>query len=197
MRGPEGERAVIIEEEAERLNRLVTDLLDLSRVRAGQLQLDPQVIAAEDLVGAALQRLAGVPGAERVVVRLPPDGSVPAGRMDFVHALRALGNLLENALRYSPADQPVELVVGVEGAELAFHVLDHGPGVADAERGRIFEPFYRGPPSDAGRSGTGLGLAIARSVAEAQGGSVEYAPRAGGGSRFTLTLPAAAVPPLS
>jgi two-component system sensor histidine kinase KdpD len=188
------ERAGVIESEADRLNRLVTDLLDLSRIRAGALPLDLQIVAAEDLVGAALQRLAGLPGADRIVVSLPADDTIPAARMDFVQSLRALGNLLENALQHSPPGQVVELEVRVEGAALALRVLDRGPGVPEAERDRIFEPFYRGASAASmNKRGTGLGLAIAKSVAEAQGGSVARHDRLGGGSVFVLELPSAAV----
>jgi two-component system sensor histidine kinase KdpD len=182
------ERSLVIEQEAERLNRLVGDLLDLSRLRSGALPLEPRVIAAEDLVGAMLQRLGGVPGADRIGVELPPGGALPVGRFDFVQALRALGNLVENALRHSPEGEPVILRVSEEGDELVFTVLDRGPGVAEGERERIFEPFYQASPGN-GRQGTGLGLAIAKSVAEAQGGKVVYRPRPGGGSAFELRLP--------
>lgn len=195
MREADGERAMIIEEEADRLNRMVGDVLDLSRLRAGGLRPDLQIVAAEDVVGAALQRLSGVPGSERVLVRLPPDGSLPLGRMDFVHALRALCNVLENALRHASSEQPVELAVGVEGGRLIFDVLDRGPGVPEADRGRIFEPFQYGSHPRGGESGgTGLGLAIARSLAEVQGGSLVFSPRAGGGSAFRLAFAAESFP---
>jgi two-component system sensor histidine kinase KdpD len=185
----EGEaRAALIEEEADRLNRMVADLLDLSRLRAGALPLDPAINAAEDLVGAALQRLTGVPGADAIVVRLPADGSLPVGRFDFVHSLRALTNLLENALRHSPAPGSVELEVEQTMADLAFRVLDRGPGVAPADVPRLFEPFYR-PAERRDGGGSGLGLAIARSIAEAQGGRITYAARPHGGSIFVLHLP--------
>lgn len=184
------ERSAVIEEEAERLNRLVTDLLDLSRIRGGTLPLEPRIIAAEDLVGAVLQRLGGMPGIDRLEVRLPPGGALPVGRFDFVHALRALSNLVENALGHSPDGQVVEIEVVEEGEELLFRVLDRGAGIPEEERDRIFEPFFRaGSSSGSDRGGTGLGLAIARSVAEAQGGSVRHAPRSGGGSVFELRLP--------
>jgi two-component system sensor histidine kinase KdpD len=178
----------VIEQEAERLARLVTDLLDLSRIRGGALPLELQVIAAEDLVGAMLQRLAGVDGTDRIDVSLPPGGTLPVGRFDFVHALRALGNLVENALRHSPAEARVLLEVSEEIDDLVFAVHDRGPGVDDDDRARIFEPFFQTPSGERHR-GTGLGLAIARSVAEAQGGSVCYRPRQGGGSTFELRLP--------
>jgi K+-sensing histidine kinase KdpD len=193
------ERAAIIEEEAIRLNRMVTDLLDLSLIRAGALPVSPEVNAAEDLVGAALAQLQALEGGEAIQVTLPPDGSLALGRFDFVHALRALTNLLENALRHSPPGQPVELEVILEGAYLVFRVMDRGPGVPPRDQERIFEPFSRtGAEAKArGRTGAGLGLAIAKRVAEAQGGTVGYDPRPGGGSTFELRLPSAEVPEAS
>lgn len=188
----EGEaRGAVIEEEADRLNRLVTDLLDLSRLRAGSVAMDLEVNAAEDLVGAALQRVGSVPGAGGVRVQLP-QGELPVGRFDFVHSLRALTNLLENALRHSPDSGSVEIEVEQDAEGLRIRVLDRGSGVSVSDRDRLFEPFFRSA-SAAGHQGTGLGLAIARSVAEAQGGTVRYRPRSGGGSIFELRLPGASV----
>ncbi|HEV2643193.1 MAG TPA: sensor histidine kinase, partial [Candidatus Elarobacter sp.] len=113
------------------------------------------------------------------------------GWFDFSHALRALANLLENAAKYSPAGTPIAVSVSRDDDTIAISVADRGGGVDAGERDRIFEPFYRpaGVWPDVG--GAGLGLAIARQLAEVQGGSVEYAPREGGGSVFTLRLPAA------
>jgi two-component system, OmpR family, sensor histidine kinase KdpD len=183
-------RAAVIEEEADRLNDLVADLLDLSRIRAGALPTSVGIVAGEDVLGSALQRVEGRASGRPIIASLPPDGSVPAARMDFSHSVRALVNLLENALKYSPPDAPVEVTLAREGPRLLFTVLDRGPGVDPAEADRIFEPFYRpeASPPDAARYG--LGLAIARQLAEIQGGTVEYTPRPGGGSCFRLALPA-------
>lgn len=196
LRGTGDERALLIEEEADRLNGLVADLLDLSRLNAGALPCNPAIVAVEDLIGTALQRVAGTHGAERILASLAADDVIPVGWFDLGLAVRALVNLLENALKYSPAETPVEVRFAREGAFLAVAVLDRGRGVPAAEVGRMFEPFQRLPdhPSDAG--GVGLGLAIARRLAEVQGGGVRYAPRPGGGSIFTLTLPAADYPDL-
>jgi two-component system, OmpR family, sensor histidine kinase KdpD len=182
------ERGAIIEEESERLNRLVTDLLDLSRLRAGSLRPELDLNAAEDLVGAALQQVAAIPGASAVQVQLPA-GEIPLGRFDFVHSLRSLTNLVENALRYSPG--AVEIEVTQDGSELRIRVLDRGPGVPVADRERVFQPFFRST-SSRDPHGTGLGLAIADSLARSQGGSVTYRDRPGGGSIFELILQAAA-----
>lgn len=183
--------ALRIEEQADRLTRIVRDVLDLSRVRAGGLPLALELNTAEDVVGAALRQTAGALRDRRVEVRLPDDGGFLAGRFDFVATLRILGNLLENAAKYAPAHEPI--VVGVatddDGRWLAFSVLDRGPGVAEAERERIFLPFHRaGDAPDVG--GAGLGLAVARALAEAQGGTLALAPRPGGGSAFTFRVQA-------
>ena len=185
--------ATSIEEEADRLNRLVTDLLDLSRLNAKAMPIKPELNTAEDLIGAAMQRVAGAAGSHRLVIAQPDDGpdSPPlTGEFDFVQSLRALVNLIENALKYSPADTPVELGAVRCGDRLEFRVADRGPGVAESERLRVFEPFYRAPGATADVGGAGLGLAIASRLAIEQGGEVRHEDRPGGGSIFTLTLPA-------
>ena len=108
--------------------------------------------------------------------------------------MRVLTNLLDNALKYSPADIPVMLRVVRHGDRVRFDVEDSGPAVAVGDEERIFEPFYRGRAVPDGIRGTGLGLAIARQLAEAQQGTVTYERRVEGGSRFTLELPAGAAP---
>ena len=185
------ERAVVIEEEADRLNRLVAGLLDLSRLNAGELRVTPEIVAAEDLVGAALQRVQGPMGGREIRVELHPSEPILLGRMDFVQSLRVLVNLLENAQKYAPPATPIDISVERDGGRLVFRVADHGPGVAEDERERIFQPFYRQPHGEADVGGAGLGLAISRRLAEAQGGSLAYEPRPGGGSVFVFALPAA------
>jgi two-component system sensor histidine kinase KdpD len=182
-------RALVIEEEVDRLNRFVADLLDLSRLNAGSVPTHVALNAAEDVMGAALQRVTGIAGDHEIRAALDPATPVLVGRFDFAHTLRILVNLLENALRYAPPGSVVEFTVRREGDALAFVVADRGPGVPESERERIFAPFQRA--SGAGAAGAGLGLAIARGLADAQGGSLAYEPREGGGSVFTLRLAAA------
>lgn len=188
--------ATSIEEEADRLNRLVTDLLDLSRLNAKAMPIRMELNTAEDLIGAAIQRVAGTTGSHRLRI-VHPDADAGAepltGEFDFVQALRALVNLIENALKYSPSDAAVELGAMRRGMRLEFRVADHGPGVAASERQRVFEPFYRGPGATADVGGAGLGLAIASRLATEQGGEVRHEDREGGGSIFTLSLLAADV----
>ena len=185
------ERAANIEEEADRLNRFVADLLDLSRLNAGELRLSPELTAAEDLLGAALQRVSGSVAGREVRASLGPGEPLLLGRFDFVHSLRVLVNLLENAHKYAPPGTPVDLAARREGARLVFEVADRGPGIPAPEAEQVFSPFYRASRAQPDVGGAGLGLSISRRLAEAQGGSLAYEPRPGGGSVFRFTLPAA------
>ncbi len=188
------DRAVVIEEEADRLNRFVANLLDMSRLNAGELPLAIETVAVEDLLGAALQRVSGSVGTREIRVDLGPPDPLILAKMDFVHALRVVANLLENADKYSPRGQPIDLTAAREGERVVIRVSDRGPGVPAEDRERIYQPFYRraGAQPDAG--GTGLGLSIARRIAEAQGGTLASLARPGGGSVFEFSLPAAEFP---
>jgi K+-sensing histidine kinase KdpD len=183
------ERAAVIEQEADRLNRLVGDLLDLSKLDGGALRLRPELNAADDLLGTALDQLAGSPRYHAISARI--EGDEPLfGRFDFTHSLRALVNVLENALKYSPPDGSVEVVVTREQDDLVIRVLDRGPGIPARHAAEIFDPFFRSAGTATDVGGSGLGLAIARRFLDAQEGSIEFSPRPGGGSVFTLRLPA-------
>jgi two-component system, OmpR family, sensor histidine kinase KdpD len=191
------ERAMMIEEEADRLSSFVADLLDLSRINSGVLPLEPEPNEAEDLIGAALQRVSGASAGRDLRVSLGPGEPLLFGRFDFSQTLRALVNLIENAIKYSDATEPVDIGVKREGDWLIFSVADAGQGIPVIERARIFEPFYRpkGVSPDVG--GAGLGLSIAQAVMEAQGGSIRYENREGGGSVFYLRVPAVNVEELA
>ncbi len=186
----EDERARAIEEEADRLNRLVANLLDLSRLQGGALSLSIALNPVDELVGAALQRVSGALGGRPLEVHLEEGAALLVGRFDFAHTLRILVNLIENAHKYAQPGTPVDFSIARLGDRIQFSVSDRGPGVPAAERQRIFEPFYRPAGSLPDVGGVGLGLSIARKLAEAQQGSVEYQPRPGGGSIFMLSLPA-------
>jgi two-component system sensor histidine kinase KdpD len=187
--GGDPAQASTIESEADRLDALVADLLDLSRIHAGALRPELAINTAEELIGAALRRAAGAL-AGHVVVAGSPSSDLLAGRFDFTHALRVVVNLLENSAKYAPSGSTVELLAARAGDQLEFRVLDRGVGVPAGEAERIFEPFYRPPGATPDVRGSGLGLSIARGLAHAQHGGVRYEPRAGGGSIFTFHVPA-------
>jgi two-component system sensor histidine kinase KdpD len=172
--------------EAERLDRLVGNLLDLSRLQAGAVHPEPAPWAIDDLVSQALGEVGE--RAARVEVTLPDEPAI--ARVDAPQVERALVNLIENALKYSPADEPVRVLVAVHGSYGVVRVIDHGPGIAGDEADRIFEPFHRGRSAGSVR-GAGLGLAIARGFVEASGGRVWVESRDGQGATFTLELPLA------
>ncbi|HEY8774213.1 MAG TPA: ATP-binding protein [Gaiellaceae bacterium] len=174
-----------IELESSRLDRLVGDLLDLSRLEAGAAS--PQLEAWEltDLVHEAVDALGA---RERVEVA----GETPVVDVDAAQIRRALANLIENALKFAPAGVPVHVRITATRKEAIVRVVDQGHGLPPDELERVFEPFYRrdGDP----RAGAGLGLAIARGFAEANAGRVWAESRPGQGATFALALPVVAVP---
>jgi two-component system sensor histidine kinase KdpD len=183
------ERADIIEEEADRLTRFVAQMLDLSRITTGAAASNIQPNEAEDLLGAAAQQVTGRLAGRELRVTTDSSDALLFGRFDFSETLRAVVNLIDNAVKYSPAGSPIDLSARLEGEWLVFAVADRGPGVPLGERERIFEPFYRRSRSpDVG--GAGLGLSISRGIATAQGGGLDLVDRPGGGSVFSLRVPA-------
>ena len=189
------EQAEVIEQEADRLNRIVVDLLDLSRLKAGVLPTELDLNAVDELIELVVQRVQGVLGNRTLTVQLSPDGDLLFGRFDLAHSVRILVNLVENAPKYAPPDTAIELSARRNGEWIDVAVADRGPGLRSAERERAFEPFNRSPdlPPDVGSAG--LGLAIARRLAEAQSASLRYEPRDGGGSVFTVSCPSIEVSP--
>jgi two-component system sensor histidine kinase KdpD len=173
-------------EEAERLNQLVGNLLDMTRIEAGALRVAREPCDVQDVIGAALEplddRLRGRP----LTVDVPPDMTpVP---MDFVLMVQVLVNLLDNALKYSSSGTPIEVKAQVEGSEARIQVADRGMGIPADDLGRVFDKFYRVQrPGQMG--GTGLGLSICKGFVEAQGGRIWAENREGGGTAITISLP--------
>jgi K+-sensing histidine kinase KdpD len=170
--------------EVHRLERLVNNLLDLSRLEAGPARRKPELWTVDTLLASALDQL----GREADRIEASFAGDLGLVRVDGPQLQRVFVNLLENALKFSSPSDPVEVTVEEDGGRIVVHVRDRGPGIAEADRERIFDPFERG--SNAG-PGSGLGLAIARGFAEANGGRVwvEAASESTGGSTFVLELP--------
>ena len=187
----EEDRAALLETirlETARLDRLVANLLDLSRLQAGAAPARPELWPVDELVARALEALG--PEAGRVGVSL--DETAPLVHVDAAQLERVLVNVLENALRFSSPSDAVELAVSSTGDDVLVRIEDHGPGLAPEDVERIFEPFEHGR---AAGEGTGLGLAIARGFAEANGCRLWAEAREGAGATFTLALPSAAARP--
>jgi two-component system sensor histidine kinase KdpD len=186
------ELAQAIQEEADRLNRLVQNLLEMTRLESGGVRLRKDWLPLEEVVGSALARVEKHLGRRRVDIRLPRD--LPLVPLDPLLVEQVLINLLDNAIKYTPSDTPIEISAAVEGPAVSVTVADRGPGFAPGEEARVFDKFYRGQDTGA-RSGAGLGLAIARGIVEVHGGQITAEPRAGGGALFRFTLPLETKPP--
>ena len=182
-------------DEAERLDRYIQNLLDMTRLGHGGLKLARDWVAPADIVGSALNRLRVVLAPLQLHTEVPAE--LP---LLFVHAAlieQALINVLENAARFSPAQGRLELRVGVDAEQLYFAVADEGPGIAPQDRSRIFDMFYTAARGDRGGQGTGLGLAICQGMIGAHGGQIRVADGIDGqGTCITLCLPLPAQPEL-
>jgi two-component system sensor histidine kinase KdpD len=173
-------------EEAERLDRLVQNLLEMTRLESGRVQLRKEWHALEEVVAAVLHRFAARLRGRTVTTRLPPD--LPLVAIDEALIEQVLINLLDNALKYTPEASPIDLSASLAGDRVVVEVADRGPGLAAGDERRVFEKFYRSPTVPA--RGSGLGLSICRGILEAHGGRIEAENRPGGGTVFRLTLPA-------
>lgn len=183
--------AEAISEEAERLERLVSNLLDMTRLDSGAVEPRREWVPLVEVVGGALTRLERRLAGRRVTTSLPED--LPLVSLDPVLVEQLFANLLENAAKYTPPGTDVEIRAAREGGTLVVDVADRGPGIPPGEEERIFERFHRG--AHAGVRGVGLGLPIARAIAQAHGGRLVAGNRPGGGAVFRLTLPLAGAPP--
>lgn len=175
--------------ETRRLDRLVTNLLDFSRLEAGAARPRTELVGVDELIG---QALAGVDAdAVPVEVKLPRE--IPFVEVDSAQVERALVNLLANAQRFAPRGTPVTITVSAADEEVVLRIANNGPAIRPDDLDHVFEPFVR-LAGDDDREGSGLGLAIARSFAEANGGRVWAESPPGGGAAFGLAFPMAQVP---
>ncbi|MDN4546703.1 sensor histidine kinase KdpD [Pseudomonas sp. C32] len=180
-------------DEAERLDRYIQNLLDMTRLGHGALKLSRDWVSPADIVGSALNRLRAVLSSLQVSTDVPAE--LP---LLYVHAAlieQALVNVLENAARFSPSRGRLQLCAGADEKELFFSVSDEGPGIPEAERAKIFDMFYTAARGDRGGQGTGLGLAICQGMVGAHGGRISVADGIEGrGTCITLHLPLQAQP---
>jgi len=178
-----------IEQEAERLNRIVGNLLDLSRMEAGSLHPETGWYDLTALIDDVLGRLRSVTSQHHVMVDLPED--LPPVLLDYVEIDQVLSNLIENAAKYAPPGTEIRVAARRVGQEVEVEVADRGPGIPQFSMARLFEPFYRGEVQGPRPKGTGLGLAVAKGLIVAHGGRIWAETRKGGGMRFVFTLPLA------
>jgi len=192
LSGPQVSLAAELDEATTRLNRLVRNLLDLSRLEAGHLHPIPDWQDVRDLIQGALRNLGSTLAAHPVQVHVEPD--VPPTKLDSALTEQILVNLLSNVAMHTPAQTPVEINGRVDAGQLVLEVADRGPGLGSQNPARLFDRFQRG--KNAAPGGTGIGLSLVKGFAEAQGGTVSAANRAGGGALFTVRLPLAKMPPM-
>ena len=177
-----------LQDEAERLNRFVANLLDMTRLESGAIDLKLELIDVAEIVGSALQRAGNVLAGHRVEVNIEPH--LPMLRLDAVLFEQVLFNLLDNAAKYSPIGSRIDIRATRDGELVEIEVVDEGPGIPPADLERIFDKFYRVQAQDRRRAGTGLGLAICRGFVEALGGwIVARNRRDGSGAVLTIRMP--------
>lgn len=181
---------LMIEREANRLNRLVGNLLDMSRIEGNALKPEKEWYPIDELIHDVLGRMQPLLQERNVQTYLPED--LPPVELDYLEIDQVLTNLIENAVRYTPVGSPIEISAQVDGGQMKISVADHGPGVSPSKMEHIFDKFYR--VLDIQRDGThptgsGLGLAVSRGLVEAHGGRIWVENRGDGGAIFRFTLP--------
>lgn len=177
---------------ANRLHRLITDLLDLSRSDAGMLRMELAPVSVSEVTRESVDSVRTVAAQKDIRLELDvADGLVCEG--DAGRLAQGLDNLISNAVRYTPPGGDVWVIAKATAHSVSIEIADTGIGIPDDERHRLFERFFRASSAtDAGIPGTGLGLSITRTIVEAHGGTIEACGRLGGGSVFTVALPRSA-----
>jgi two-component system sensor histidine kinase KdpD len=176
----------VAREEAERLNHLISNLLDVSRIEAGAIKISRQPSDVQDLVGAALEQLGSRVGARPINMEIPAE--LPFVSVDFGLIVQTLVNVLDNALKYSLDDSPIDIRARQVGQEMQIEIADRGIGIPAQDLSHIFDKFYRIQRPD-NVTGTGLGLSICKGIIEAHGGRITAENRPGGGTIIKLVLP--------
>jgi len=183
------ELLTVIDEESDRLNRLVGEAVEMAQLDANEVKLDLHSHAIREVIDAALSESKQVLDGHPVEVRVPKH--LPLAVMDAMWITKVLRHLLENAVKYSQAGSPIFVSSEVKGDRLVTNVADRGSGIDDLERSLIFDKFYRGQSQRYRVQGTGMGLAIVKAIVEAHGGRIEVTSQLGQGSVFSFGLPIA------
>lgn len=181
------ELLTIVNEECDRLNRLVEEAAEMSRLEAGEFELHLAPTQIGEIIRAALAQCSTALAGRDVVVKVSPD--LPAVQADMTRVKDALAHLIDNANIYSPKDQPITISAELNGDVVTTSVADRGPGIDDFEQGMIFDKFYRGKDQRYLVRGTGMGLPIAKAILAAHKGTISVTSQLGRGSVFSFTLP--------
>ena len=182
------ELLTVIDEETDRLNRLVGEAAEMAQLDAQQVELRRETYAVRQVVEAALEKSKQLLAGREVKLQLPE--SLPPVRIDLERIAEVLVQLLENAAKYSPPGTPITISAEPAGTMVDLSIADRGPGIDDMEQSLIFEKFYRGRDQRYRVQGTGMGLAIAKAIVEAHGGNIGVTSQLGSGSVFHFTVPA-------
>ena len=179
----------VIEEETDRLNRLIAEAVEMAQLDAREVKLDMRPQSIRTAIDMATLELADVIRRNPIEVRLPDP--LPQTRMDMLYITKVMRHLLENAIKYSPEESPIYISAETEEGSLIVNVADRGAGIEDLEQAMIFDKFYRGREQRGLIPGTGMGLAIVRAIVEAHSGKITCTSQVGHGSVFSFTLPIA------
>jgi two-component system sensor histidine kinase KdpD len=180
------ELMTIINEESDRLNRLVGEAAEVAQLESHEFELNPKPVVLAQLIEDAVSSVKQVLDKHPLDIRSPQDAVV---RLDFDRIKEVLVQLLENAAKYSESGTPIRITAELKGSNLLISISDQGSGIEDMEQGLIFDKFYRGKNQRYRVQGTGMGLAIARAIVEAHGGKIGVTSQVGRGSVFYFSLP--------
>jgi two-component system sensor histidine kinase KdpD len=182
-----GELLVVIDEECDRINRVIGQAIEMAQLEAGEVKLQPAPHFVSDLITAALEDCVSVQSARPIQAESQPQNA--RVYCDLFWARKVLGHLIRNADQYSSPKEPITIATEKKNGFIVFHLKDVGPGIEKTEIDQIFAKFYRGKSQRHRVPGTGMGLAVAKAIVEAHGGTIEVASEVGHGSVFTFSLP--------
>jgi two-component system sensor histidine kinase KdpD len=183
------ELLTVVEEESDRLSRLVTEAIQMARIEAGNIRLHLTPVSMERIARQAVHDLGGRISDREIRIAIPPHA--PEANADPQLLSLVVRHLIDNALKYSPPGTPIEVMANTKDDRVVLKVADRGSGVAEKDRARVFDRFFRSRNHKDKMPGSGMGLAIARDVIQAHGGEIWVEDRPGGGAIFCVSLPAA------
>jgi signal transduction histidine kinase len=181
------ENLALIAEAAEQMDLLIRDLLDVTRIDVGQLQLAPEVVEPSELLDEALRTLRPLVDDRRIKLDVTVDKDLPKVRADTERVQQVISNLVGNAIKFTPSGGQITIAARRNGSDVIFSVADSGSGIAEDQLPKVFDRYWQSTRTD--RQGAGLGLAIAKGIVEAHGGEIRIESKPGQGTRVEFSLP--------